>query len=72
MVSSFSASRPGSAMRESANTSAGASSRPFRVTLVTAAAITSMKVSAPGVPEKRTVVVAPNRSAPVVRSSAMS
>ncbi len=72
MVSSFSACRSGSWMRMPSLTSAGSRAVPFSVTECTVLVIASMKVEAPGVPVKRTVVVEPKTSAPRVRSSSTS
>ena len=68
-MSSFSAARPVSAMRESAKAAAGSTDSPFRVIVSTESAMRSMKLSAPGsVQQNRTVVAVANVVGPVVRS----
>jgi len=59
-------------MRTPSATAAGSSSTPFSVTEWTVRVIASMNVEAPGVAEKRTVVVLRKVSGPVVRSRATS
>ncbi len=72
MMSSLSAARSDSAIRESANAAAASIDRPLSVISRTLRAMRSMKVEAPGVAAKRTVVREPNTSGPVVRSRTTS
>jgi hypothetical protein len=59
-------------MRESANTAAGSSARPFSTISWTLGATRSAKVAEPGCAEKRTTLVEAKVSGPVVRSSSTS
>ncbi len=59
-------------MRTPSLTAATSSARPLSVIECTVFVIASMKVDDPGSAVKVTVVVLPNVSAPVVRSSAMT
>jgi hypothetical protein len=71
--STFSASSPSSAIRESAKTAAGSRARPFRVISWTGPSVTrSAKVAVPGSAVKRMTLVEPKFSAPAVRSSSTS